>query len=447
MNSYKKYLKYLFALIIVISLSGNLYLTFQLRSLKRTVSTSNSAISTRVESSIRATMLSIREVKELGTKEEVADLQRSVQQLVSNFSSWIDINQTEENPNEPLQNALSGLEALRNTVVHHLNNQYSSRNEELTDFDIDLLDKIYDQLDRFLVVYSNIQDRVSEIRNPDNGDGGLSQWANNMKEISRLYRHSRIPNEHPRYIGLGSVLKSIHIMFPEINSLVESKKISEEIKENVEIQDGVHYYEISYYNEDELMYSICIDAIDGTIRKFDDYSVDTKNISISEDKALNIAKKFINRFVSYDEVIDGVSLITDENTKNITYAFQFTPVVEDICLISDIIKVNVSANSGRVIRYSSNFSGTSLPIYESIVSIEEIEDKYNDQLLDMKYTGISIVRSFYTHYRPVAAYSYGSTKKEETKKLYFDVSTGNQVYESYSVYEPVSYIATGENHK
>jgi len=391
---------------MIISLYGNLFLTIQLRSLKSNVSSSNLVISTRVESYIRATMLSIKALSETGAKEEMIELQRSVQQLVSTFNNWIDLNQTEDNVNEPLMRGLTGLESLRNIVVHHLNNQYSSRSEQLTDYDIVVLDKIYEQLDRFLIVYNNIQGRAGEIKNPSNSDGGLGQWASNMEEISRLYRHSRIPNEHPKYIGIDSILKSTNIMFPEINNLVESKIVIEKIKEDVQIQDGVHYYEIGYYTEDELLYSVWVDAIDGSLRQFDDYTTEDNNVFFSKDEALNIAKKFMNKFSSYEQVIDGVSSIIDENTKNTIYAFQFIPDLGDITVISDRIKVSVSSRGGKLLKYSSSFTNTRVPNIEAMVTLEDIEEKYSEQLVDMQYKGMSIVRSFYTHYRPVITYNY-----------------------------------------
>ena len=442
MYSYRKYVRYLIILITIISLSANLFFAIQLRLLGKKVSNSNIVISTRVESAIRDTMHSIKGIKETGAKEEMIDLQRSIQQLVLIFNSWVDLNQTEEKPNEALMRGLQGLETLRSAVVHNLNNQFSSRNENLTDYDIVFLDKIYEQLDRFSAVYNNIQGRVREIKDPDNGDGGLGQWASNIEEVSKLYRHSRIPNEHPAYMPIDSILTRVDKMLPELGDFSGSK----EVTENVQIRDGVHYYEISYYTEDDLVYSIWIDAVNGFLRQFEDYTTDGKDTLVSEDEASHIAKKFMNRFESYGQMIDGVSAITDENTKNTIYAFQFIPILDDITMISDIVKVNVSSQGGKVIKYSNNFNGTIVPMSEVVVSLEDVEQKHSEQLLDMKYNGIAVVRSFYTHYRPVATYSYQSTKKEDIRKLYFDIVTGNQVYEAYSIYEPVSYISTEENY-
>lgn len=443
MYSYRKYIRYLVILITIISLSANLFFAIQLRVLGKKVSNSNVVISTRVESAIRDTIHSIKGIKETGAKEEMIDLQRSVQQLALIFNSWVDLNQTEEKPNDALMLGLHGLETLKSTVVHNLNNQYSSHNEKLTDYDIVLLDKVYEQLERFSAVYNNIQGRVQEIKDPDNGDGGLGQWASNIEEVSRLYRHSRIPNEHPTYMPVDSILTRVDKILPELVNFTGSKVVTED----VQIRDGVHYYEISYYAEDDLVYSIWIDAINGFLRQFEDYTTASKDTLVSEDQALNIAKKFMNRFESYEQMIDGVSAVKDENTQDTIYAFQFIPILDDVTMISDTVKVNVSSRGGKVIKYSNNFNGTIVPISEVVVSLEDIEQKHSEQLLDMKYSGMAIVRSFYTHYRPVVTYSYQSTKKEDIRKLYFDIATGNQVYESYSVYEPVSYIPTEENYQ
>lgn len=426
---------------MTISLSSNLFFAIQLKTLRRKVISSNTITSVKLESAVRDTMYSIKELNKVGTKEAMTNLQSSVQQLVLIFNNWIDLNQLEENPNESLMKGLSALETLRNTIVRHLGNQYSSNHEELTDYDIVLLDKIYEKLDRLLVIYNNIEGRIGQIKNIDKGDGGLSQWASNIEEISKLYRHSRIPNEHPKYIQLESALTRVDKIFPELINFQGSK----EVKESVQIKDGVHYYEIGYYNEGELNYLVWIDALDGSLRHFEDYTESNNDVAIFQSAALNSAKNFMDRFETYEQIVEGVSTITDENTKNIVYAFQFTPVLEKVAMVSDCVNVNVSSKGGKVIKYSSYFSNTKLPSTELKVPLEDIEEEHADQLVNMKYNGLSVVRSFYTHYRPVVTYNYKSTGKDNITKLYFDVATGSQVYESYSVYEPVSYITADEN--
>lgn len=433
---YRRFNKYLIAVIITISLGANLFFAIQLKSLKKKVINSNAITSTKLESAIRDTMYSIKELNKTGTKESMNDLQLSVQQLVLIFNNWVDLNQSEEKPNEPLMKGLSSLGTLRNTMVYYLGNQYNNNDGQLTDPDIVLLDKVYEELDRLLVIYNNIEKHIDKVKNTDDkGDGGLCQWAANIDEISKLYCHSRIPNKHLKYVQLDSVLTKIDDIFPILGSFEGSK----EVKESVQIRDGVHYYEIAYYHEDELNYLVCMDAVDGSLRHFEDYTEVYNDRIVLKDEALKIAKNFINKLESYRQVEDGMSTITDKNSNSTIYAFQFTPILEDIAIISDCINVNVSSKGGNIIKYSSSFSNTKIPSTEPVVTLEDIEEKYKEEFVNMEYGGLSVARSFYTHYKPVITYNYKSTEKESTTKLYFDVATGNQVYESYSVYKPIPY--------
>ncbi len=438
MFTYKKYNKYLIAVVIIISLSANLFFAIQLKILKKKLVSSNTVTSIKVESAIRDTMYSIKELNKTTTEETINDLRLSSEQLVLIFNNWIDLNQLEEKPNESLMNGLSALETLRNTVVYHLGNQYSN-NGELTDYDIVFLDKVYGKLDRLLIIYNNIEKRLDKIKNTDDkDDGGLSQWVANVEEICRLYRHSRIPNEHPEYIELDPILIKAEETFPVLKNF----KGSRDIKESVQIQDGVHYYEIGYYYEDELSYLVWMDAIDGSIRLFEDYTEVYNEKLTSKFKALNIAKSYVNKLESYEELKETMSIITDEKSNNTIYAFKFIPIIEDIAIISDSININITSKEGRLIKYSSNFSNTMVAKVKPLVSLEEIEEENEEQLINMEYDGLSIVRSFYTHYRPVLAYNYKSIEKENITKLYFDVVSGHQVQESYSVYAPIVYITS-----
>lgn len=440
MSSYGKYFKYIITFILILSLSTNVYFTIRLKGLNEKVSNSNLVISTNVESGIRDTIHSIKALKETGLKEEMIDLQRSIQQLVLSFSNWISLNQTEKNPNDVLMKGLKGLETLNSAVVHNLYNQYSSHNDQLTDYDLVFLDKASEQLDRFLVIYHNVQGRVSDIKGLSDNDGGLGQWASSVGEISRLYRHSRVPNEHPQYIPVDSILARVEKILPESTKFLKDSYEKEVVSENVKIRDGVHYYEANYYINDEIAYTVWIDAINGSLRQYEDYTRDPDSELVSQNEALNSAKSFIKQLDLYGKVIEGASSITDESTGDTIYAFQFTPVVDNIAMISDCIKVRVSSRGGRIIKYSSSFSKTQVPQTDALMSLEEVREKYSEQLESMKYSGMAVVRSFYTHYRPVLTYSYASIGKEKTKKLYFDVVTGNPVYEAYSVYEPVGYM-------
>ena len=207
-------------------------------------------------------MYSIKELNETDSEELINNLKLSIQQLVLVYNSWVNLNQLGENSNGPLARSQDALETLKNTVVYYLSNQYNSNGGKLTNFDMVFLDRTYEKLDRLLVIYNNIEERIDKIGNTNNkNDGGLCRWADGMDEVSRLYRHSRIPNEHPKYLQPDSVLARIDELFPILKNFQGSK----EIKETVQIKDGVHYYEISYYNENELSYLIWMDAVDGSL--------------------------------------------------------------------------------------------------------------------------------------------------------------------------------------
>lgn len=292
-------------------------------------------------------------------------------------------------------------------------------------------------MDKLLVIYNNTEKRIDKIKDTDDRiNGELCQWAVDMDEISKLYRHSRTPNEHPEYIQPDSVLTKIDKIFPMLGNFQGSR----EIKKSVQIRDGVHYYEIGYYRGGRLDYLVWMDAIDGSLRLFEDYTGNYKGKTVFGEEALNIARNFVSELEPYNKVEDSVSVITDKDTGATIYAFQFIPVLEDMTIVSDRINVNVSSKGGSVIRYSSSFSNTEIPNIESMVAVEDIEEKHKEQFFDMEYDGLSVVRSFYTNYKPVVAYNYKSTEKESTTELYFDVTTGNQVHESYSAYESVPYI-------
>lgn len=438
MSSYKKYSKYLIAVIITISLGANIFFAIQLRALRQKVTCSNIVTSIKLESAIRDTMYSIKELSKKDSEETMNNLQLSVQQLFLIFNNWVDLNQSEENPKKSLQNGLSTLETLRNTIVFHLENQYDNNGRQLTNYDVVFLNNVYEKLDKLLVVYGNIEKHTDKVKNiDDKSDGGLCQWAANMDEVSKLYRHSRIPNEHPRYIKLGSVLTKIDELFPIFGDFQGFR----EVNESVQIRDGVHYYEISYFHGDELDYLVWMDAIDGSLRLFEDHTGNHNERIVLKNEALNIAKNFMNEIETYSEVIDNGLIITDEGSKNTVYAFQFIPISGDATVVSDCINVNVSSKGGNIIRYSSNFSNTEVPDIGLTMALEDIEEKYKKEFADMEYNGLSVVRSFYTHYRPVVTYNYKSVEKDSTTELYFDIATGNQVYESYSVYEPISYVS------
>ncbi len=450
MSIYGRFNRYLIAIIMAISLGANLFLVIRLKTFKQKVANSSTLTSEKLESAVRDTMYSIKELEgmdtevstkksnETDTKKTINDLQFSVQQLVLVFSNWIDLNQPDEDPDGPLGKGLGALETLRNTIVHHLGNQYDSNGKQLTNYDVVFLNRVYEKLDGLLTVYNNTEKHIDKIENIEHQDSlAICQWATGIEEISRLYRHSRTTNEHPEYMQPDSILAKIDDIFPGLRNFHGTR----EIEESVQIQDGVHYYEISYHHDDELDYLIRMDAIDGSLRLFEDCTEDYNSRLVSKADALNIAKNFMNELESYEDVIDSVSIVDDEDSDNTVYAFKFTPILDDTAIVSDCVNINVSSRGGNIMRYSSSFSNTEIPDMSSMVALKDVEDEYKEQFTDMMYNGLSVIRSFYTYYRPVIAYNYKLITEENTTELYFDVVTGNQVCESYSVYEPIHHTA------
>ncbi len=77
-----------------------------------------------------------------------------------------------------------------------------TKGKKLSEYDREMLVKMNEQMERFLVIYHNIEGRLNELIDPENSDGGLGQVSEQIQEIALLYRHSVIPNEHPEYLTL-----------------------------------------------------------------------------------------------------------------------------------------------------------------------------------------------------------------------------------------------------
>ena len=187
MSNYRRCNKYLVTIIMVISLGINLFLIIQLRTTRQKIANSNNLTSAKLESAIRDTMYSIKELNETDSEELINNLKLSIQQLVLVYNSWVNLNQLGENSNGPLARSQDALETLKNTVVYYLSNQYNSNGGKLTNFDMVFLDRTYEKLDRLLVIYNNIEERIDKIGNTNNkNDGGLCRWADGMDEYQAL---------------------------------------------------------------------------------------------------------------------------------------------------------------------------------------------------------------------------------------------------------------------
>lgn len=438
MVSNKKYKKYLLTIILIVSLAGNLFSVIQLRNLRRRITRSNMETSIKLESAIRDTMYSIRELNKIDDEETMKKLQLSVHDLALISNNWLSLNKFKDRPEGQSDKGSNSLETLRNAVVYHLGNQYKN-NGKLTHYDIVFLDKAYERLERLLDIYGNIQ-KPRKIIKWNKGDSGLDQWIDSVEEMCRLYRHSRVPNEHLNYADLDVLLAKTYKKLPVLKDF----KGTRDINEPVQVREGIHYYEINYYYGQEPAYLLWIDAVDGSLKLYEAYIEEAGGKNTFRNEAFNIAKNFINKFLvhnDYDDFIEKVSIINNgEGPDNTIYSFEFTPVKEDISIVSDSISVDVAARTGNVIKYSNSFNGTEVPATRPTIAIEDLEEIWADKLANAEYNGLSVVRSFYTNYNPAVAYNYKSVEDENIGKLYFDVVTGNQIYESYSVYEPIYYI-------
>lgn len=427
----KKYTKTILVILLTISIGLNLvnykYLLESQEKIKRV----NTIVASNVESGIRQSMMYMQELIDTEAPESLQGLERSLGNLALAFNHWVDLNQSSKKPNEKMQKTLSSIEMMRNTITHSLSNQYKRMGNQLTDYDIEMLKSTNQQLNKLLLVYHNIEDRLFQLKDPLASDGGLGQIANNIEEINRLYRHSKIPNKHPQYIEYHDGEAAALEVFP----FLEDYKIKEE-KEKVMLKDGVHYYEYQYYDGQDPIYTVWIDATDGKVRNFELKRIPKNKKDISQNEAINIARNFVHKFYNGQLKEEMFYIEGTEKTAEV-YSFRFTPIIGDIQIVSDAYIVNIAASSGEVLKYTNDFTGTVLPDRKTYSPVEEIIEKYKEEYGEMKYNGLAIVRSFYTHYQPRLVHSFRIIQNKEENMVFFDVETGTQVYQLYYVYHPI----------
>lgn len=426
----KKYTKIILVGLLVISTSLNMILYKKLRETNKDIGEVNKIIASNVESNIRQSIMYIQELLEEDNLENLQNLGTSVDTLTMTFNHWVDLNQSDKKPNERMTQALSSVEMLRNTLSHHLVNQYKVNDNSLTRYDVEMLEASNEQLKRLLLVYHNIENRLDELNNPDNSDGGLIQIASNIEEISRLYRHSRIPNQHLQYMDYHEAVKEAEKKIPNLKNL----QIKEE-KEKVFIKEGVHYYEINYFDNDKESYLVWVDATDGSVRNFE-FKEDIDGKPISQREAMTIAKDFIKDFY-HGEMNIEMFYIDETKNNDALYSFKFIPVNQEVTMISDAYIINVSANSGKVIKYTNDFTNTPLIKDKMLYTPEEIHEKYKEEFADMDYRGLMLVRSFCTRYKPKLAYGYSIIVEGESKMIFIDGITGMIIYETYHLYHSI----------
>ncbi len=424
--------KYALIVIILVSLIFNGIFYVRLRDANEKIQETNQLISLQVEKGIRQSIGYMTELNDNQSQSSMQNLQRTLQDLSVAFKHWLDLNQTELRPNPPMERGLTGIEALRNAVIHHLNNQYLIHDNQLSEYDQLFLERANEGLGHLLKVYNNIKDHIPDLRDSDANDGGLIQVAANFEELTRLYRHSLTPNQHPGYITLEEAVKAAEKSYPILKSyglLAENGA--------PQIRDGVHYYQLSYYRGKNLAYVIWIDAIDGSLRSYEVKNPIPANKQITQAEAVEIAQSYVANHYEGKLITEMFKMKVEEADNDTIYAFRLTPIINDIQIISDAYGVNVSSRGGEILKYTNDFDGTAIPSYERKYTEEAIKERYNSEYSNLEYNGISLVRSFQTYYRPRVAYRYTTVQNEQQMLVFFDTETGRPIYQLYYIYQPL----------
>ncbi len=440
-----KYIKkYGLSILLIISLSVNLIGFFRLDDSNRKIEETNRLVSLHVEQSIRQSMGFVGDLKVSQSQQSMQSLQRTMQDLAVTFKHWVEINQMHRKPNKVMQQGLSGIESMRNLIVHHLNNQYIANNNQFSEYDLELLDKLQENLDHLLTVYNNIKDRIPELSSLGKSDGGLVQVAGNIEDMTRLYRHSIIPNNHPNYISFEEAVAEAIKQIP----LLKEYKLYDENSNKPLIKEGVHYYQLKFSkNKDkDNFYIVSVDAINAGIRSFEVTKENTSNKYISKTQAMEIALEYLQQFYQ-GEVVEEMFEMKVTGEKNTTiFAFRFTPVINDIKMVSDAISINVSSATGDIVQYSNDFSESNIPNYTQNSTKDEIIESNKEVFGDseIEYEGLMLIRSFQTRYVPRVAYSFKMISNQQPMLVFFDVETGKQISSLYYIYEAVNLSVISE---
>lgn len=391
----------------------------------------NTIIASNVESNMRQSIMYIQELIDTGSPQALQNLERTVGTLTLAFNHWVDLNQTRRNPNERMQRSLSSIEGLRNIINHHLSNQYTINENQLLEADIQMLENVNEQLKRLLLVYHNIEDRLLELKNPIASDGGLIQISDNLEEITRLYRHSKLPNKHPKYITYEEAIVEVEKKIPFLKDF----SIKEE-KPQVIIRDGIHYYEVNYFEDKEEAYYVWADATDGNIRNFELRKNIYNGKMLSQNEAIAIARNFTNKFYRGD-MKEEMFYMEDKDGGDAIYSFRFTPIKEDVGIVSDASIINVSTSSGEVLKYTNDFTDTRIMPQEEVFSPEELQERHKEEFGMLEYQDLAVVRSFYTRYQPRLTYRFKTMHNQQETMIFIDVTTGMPVYQLYYVHYPI----------
>lgn len=417
--------------LLILSVTLNFVFYFRLTDLNDKLGNTNKLIAANVETNIRQSMRYSKELKDTNAPDSLKNLQRTVQELTVTFKHWVDLNQADSFPNQQMAMSLSGIEALRNTLIHHLDIQYQSNNKTLQDFDIELLDKAYENLDRLLMIYLNLEGSVTKLRHA-NKDYGLAQVANNIEEITRLYRHSSLPNKHPDYITYEEAVNISSQLFPDLSGLeLQTDKTAPSLK------DGIHYYELKYLKDKELISVVWIDAINGGLRNYELKAAFNTRQYIQRDDAFFKAKESLRSLYGAEVISEFYKIAPAEEKKNSVYSFRFIPTINSIPFTTDAITINIDEATGEIIKISNDSNIIQMPEYSIAVTPKEIEAVNYDVLGEMEYKGLAVVRSFQTRYKPTVSHSFITKQNNQEMLIYFDVASGVKIHQLVNVYEPI----------
>jgi len=429
----KKVQKIGLAILLIFSIGINFILYFKLSDVKEKLDSVNKLISSNVERNIRQSMRYIKELKETNSPDSLKNLQQAIQELAVTYKHWVDLNQTERNPNLQVAKSLSSIEAIRNAFVHHLEVQFQANSKSISQYDIEFLDKAYESLDRMLMIYLNLEGNIAKLRNP-NKDYGLIQISGNIEEMTRLYRHSITPNKHPNYITYEEAVKKAEELFPNLVGLeLESNKTTPNIK------DGIHYFELKFIKNKEVTATLWIDAISNSLRNYElKINSDGKG-DISRGEAFEIAKAYLKNFYNGEFISEHYKIEGNPAEKKPTiYSYRFIPTINAIPFPTDAFTINIDEGTGTIIKYSNEAITLELPKEKSNINIEEIQQANLEALGSIEYLGTAVVRSFTTRFKPTLAYSFKSIQKDQEMLLFFDASTGLQIHQIVNVYVPIN---------
>lgn len=428
----KKYLYFFLIVVLVVSIYFNMSLSEKLHISNSKIEEINDSTALLVERNIRQSIANTSELIDTKSKESLFALQRSIGDLTASFSQWYSLNQTEEMPNLAMQKGLNGIEAIRNTVIHHLNRQYVTNEEQLLKEDIEMLEKLHESLNRLLLVYHNIEDRIKDLKDPINSDGGLVQVGSNLEEISRLYRHSSISNRHGEYISIENAIRRAE---EQLRFLTEY-----EVKKEAElvIREGVHAYSLDYSEGDYERYQVYVDALNGSIRSFEykGEMVGDKNYTSSE--ILEIARELLTSFYNGKYSEEMLHIKNEEDSLSL-YSYRFIPVVEEYKILSDAYVINICSQTGKIVRYINEFNNSDKDIYSHTQNISKdlIINKHSEDIGELVYEGLVVVRSFRTRFKPTLAHSFMIEQSDQQLILYYDIKTGRLVHEMYRIYDQI----------